>query len=190
MGLWKSTCTQRLCVRVRCRTERLCRFLASKLLPGAKVRSIKLAKPVELMFVVLIIVFTVGLLAPHIYQITQKTRSTEGGLQLRSVQARAVEDFAFAGVLNASVEDSTSQGIGKNAGVWTSTNGIVFATQPTFGNALLAYEPSVIQGEPAGSMQWNCGANTPQPGWSGKIAPHFTTMRRGDMPHTCRHGGR
>lgn len=51
----------------------------------------------------------------------------------------------------------------------------------------LAFAPSELREEPAGSMQWLCGQSRPQAGWSGPPLGPGSSLTSFQLPFVCRH---
>lgn len=131
-----------------------------------------------------VIAMALTAILPSLQHITDKTRFTEVLMALQIGKIALVEQQAIGEPI------PTHNDIGGQYGLSGNINGETYVlTGKLYGNGIpfsLSIAPSVIQGEPVGSVNWLCGHHGARAGWSGSRQGPGTDLPKHEIPFVCR----
>ena len=164
-------------------------------------RSMSQVLMLEFLIVLMVLGIVLGLLVREIPTATDKARFTEVLLGSRKGQIELMERLALTGSTATANPDAASAALApaprqKTTGPLAlsaqvqSDSYVVTGKLPNREQRFsLAFSPSVIQDEAAGSVLWLCGHQRPPAGWTGPANGPGSDLRPEELPFVCRHHG-
>ena len=150
----------------------------------------------EFLVVLIILGVVIGFLIREIPAVTDKAGFSEVLMASRKGQLEMLERLAITG--SAMPDDGSDAMVSEPSaksgehfalshhyqGELYSLSGILPKHEKRF---TLAFAPSIIRDEPAGSVLWLCGQQHPPAGWSGPANGPGSDLSATELPFVCRH---
>ena len=146
---------------------------------------------VDTCIALMVIFFTIGMLLPISQQGADKARFSEVLISSRVGQVELIERLAINGPegLQAMYSEPRSTPVGRfalSAQIVGDTYRMTGTHDRTRAPFALMFTPSMIQGEPTGSVNWLCGHYGATTGWSGPTNGPGTDLPLVATPFVCR----
>jgi hypothetical protein len=145
----------------------------------------------DLTISIAIVAVVIGVLLPMARHAPGKASFSEVLMQFRPVQIALVERMAVEGNLETDVAEPGPPGVA--AGQYKLSfrvegESFILAGKHPHSDApfSLAIAPSIIRGEPSGSVNWLCGQHGASAGWTGPTHGPGTDLQPSDTPFVCK----